>query len=261
MAALLLGPAIALLPLLAAQKKSAAKKKTPTVAQARQAQTGANKKLADARKALKAAEQKVVSTRNKVTKKHLSDSGLNEARAELSSAVTEYQEAKTALQQVIRERTDYVEAKSAAKEASAELRALSARLNMTAERKKAKRSELSAIVRKPIEIERESLAGNERLIAFERELKKATVAEQATRAQLGRLITNDATLKKAINAYGKAKDAAADAEKGLSEANRQVTTSTRVAAQQKRQQQSKNKNSKKNNRKKKGGKTSSKKKK
>lgn len=262
LAALLLGSALALLPLLAAQKKSDSKKKTPTVAQARQAHTSAMKKLADAQKALKVAEQKVVTTRTQVTKKHLSDSGLNKVRSALLIAAAEYKTAKSALQRVIRERTDYVEAKSAAKDASAELRALNSMKKMTAERKKAKRSELSAIVRQPIQIERESLAGNERLGALERELKLATAAEQATRAKLGRLTMNDASLKNAISAFGRAKDTVAAAEKGLSQARQQVASATRVVAEQKRQQQSQNKNStkKKNTRKKKGGKKSGKKK-
>lgn len=254
--ALLFGVAIALPPLWAAQKKSSAKNKAPTVAQARQAQTAATKKLADLRKALTTAEQKVVSTRAKVTKQHLSDSGLNKVRAAQLAAVAEYDEAKAALQRVIRERTDYVEAKSAAKDASAELRSLNTNKKMSAERKRVKRSELSAIVRQPIEIERESLAGNERLTVLESELKKAIGVEQATRAKLGRLIANDATLKKAINAYGKAKDAVAAAEKDLTKARQQVTSSTRIAAQQKKQQQAKIKNSnkKKGTRKKSGSK-------
>ena len=251
---MLLTPVMVLLPLVAAEKKNTGNKsKTPTVAETKKAQAAASKKVTEARKALKAAEQKVIATRTRVSKKHLSESGLNEARIALQRAVVEYKAAKEALQTVIRERTDYLEAKVAAKRASADLRALNSKAKMPADRKRAKRSELSTVVRRPLEIEKEALAGNERLSALGLELNKTTGAEQAARRLLARLIAGDAELKKAISNHGKAKETLADAEEELIKAQKQVAASTRAAAQAKRQQQTKNKqNHSKNSKRKKG---------
>ena len=140
---------------------------------------------------------------------------------------------------------------SAAREAGSKLRELNNRPKMSAERKQERRAELSAIVRRPVDIELAALGED---ATYERVAKEAVVAKSAAvkaHERYRRLVANDAELKSAADAVSKAREEVAAAEKKLQASNRDLQAAIRAEAQKKREAANKKKNQQ-NNRNKKG---------
>lgn len=244
-------------PVSAAQKATkqngkAGGKKAPTAAEARQSVVAANKKINEGGGELKAAEKKMTSASSAAARRAMDTSGLAKAVKELQAAQSEFAGIKSTLVKVVHERSDWLAATEAAREAGVKLRAL-ADQDLSADEKRSRRSELSAITRRPNEIENAELTGNGEYSAALKTFEKAAEAEKKARAQYAREISQDEEYKKAKAALDVAKKAIADGQKELTQAQRELTAAQRAeaqakqAAQAKQKQQAKKKNSPNNN--------------
>jgi hypothetical protein len=242
--ALLLLPILALGPIASgAQKKNANKKsgknKTLTKAAATKAQTAAKKRLRDAQTALRKAEKDFSSTRKTVSGKHLKATGVAGAQNGLKLAQANAVTIRKAVVNRLHERTDFISVSEDAKKAGVELRALSTRGKISAERKRERRAELSSVVRQPVLMEQEALADDPRYEQMMGELRKATTAQTQALEKYGRLVANDPAMKRVTKAYGDAKKELASATGEVQQATRQLQAAARAEAQQQRQEQAK----------------------
>jgi len=217
-------------------KNAQGKNKTPTRAEAQRDYNAAMNALREAQNALREAEKELENTRRRVTSRHLREAGVTAANARLKTAEATQAIIRKAVVNRIRERADHREATEAAHEAGRKLRELSRRDDLSAERKKELRAELSAIVRRPVEIEKAALAED---AGFQRAAKEAAAARSEAMAayeKYRRLVAGDAELKKAAKAVEDARGKVAEAEKNLQASNRQLQAAIRAEAQKNRQQ-------------------------
>ncbi len=271
-AALLLAPALVFGPLAYgappgkpnSQKKNLKKNqsKIPGKAEATKEQAAAKTRLRDAETALRQIEKEYAAARKKAAEKHLKASGVEAAQTKLKTAQATAATIRKAVTNRVRERTSYAEASDAARKAGVELRALNDRPKMSAELKAARRSELAAVIRVPVQLEQESLAAAPAYVEAAGELQAATAAEQAARQKYQRLLADDPGLKRIVGEHGAAKKKLTTASSELDRAARQLQAAIRAEAQAKREQQAKKSRPQKNKKKgKTSGKNNSKKKK
>lgn len=243
--------------LTAAQKKKSGKQKTPSSAEARQAIASANKQIKDAENGLQAMAKKADAAGTAAARRSLVSSGLADAEAALKRAQAEFAGVNSTLVRVIRERSDWLAASEEAKTAGEALRALSTS-EQDAAAKKARRAELSAIVRRPREIEERELAANaDHRLALDK-LNQAVAVERKARTRYARDLSQDAKFKAAKEELESARDKVTKGRRDLSAAQRDLAAAQRAEAQAKRadqakkQQQQKKKNNMQGKGKKKG---------
>ena len=234
-----------------ANNKKQQGRKALTKTQASRNHSAAMNALRNAQAAFRKHERDLEVARRKVQRKHLGASGITMANAKFKTAEAIRITIRKAVINRIKERTDYIEATVAAREAGSKLRELNNRPKMSAERKQERRAELSAIVRRPVDIELAALGED---ATYERVAKEAVVAKSAAvkaHERYRRLVANDAELKSAADAVSKAREEVAAAEKKLQASNRDLQAAIRAEAQKKREAANKKKNQQ-NNRNKKG---------
>lgn len=222
----------------AAQKKN----KTPSKAAASKALTTAKNDLRDAQSAYRKAERELAAARSAASAKHLKASGLTTAQNTARTAASNLTTIRKAVTHRVREGEDHIAATNAAKDAGVKLRQLNNRPKMSEDRKRQRRSELSAIIRRPVEMERAAIEADSMHARMEKEARDAGQAVAKAAAKYQKLLNNDATIKKATTAYNEAKSKLKKAEIKVANKNRELQTATRAEAQAKRQQAAKKRN-------------------
>ncbi|MGB0582817.1 MAG: hypothetical protein ACPGVU_24290, partial [Limisphaerales bacterium] len=135
----------------AAQKKN---NKQPNKTQATKNLNTAKSTLRDAQTAHRRAALALANARSAAITKHTKASGLTQAQQNASRAASNLGIIRQSVTERVRRSEDHIKASTAAKEAGENLRQLSKRSKMSEARKRERRAELSAIVRRPVEMER-----------------------------------------------------------------------------------------------------------
>lgn len=226
--------------LMGANASAAAAKGTPAqqtataktqLDEANKALTEAHKKHDTVEKGFKTAEDahkksaaKVQDARLAATREFGGKLGLGAAQATDAAARREADAAQTALIAEIKKQPDYLAATKEAGEASAKLRTVRDDTSLSDEQRQKKSSELSALIRRPAEIEKEKLASDPGLKKMLTQVAEAAAKLAAVRQEVQLAIAGDASVKAATDAAKKS-DTDFEKEKGdLAKVQKEVTT-------------------------------------
>lgn len=207
------------------------------VKQAHQKLDASRKELAQAQNAQEASTAKAQKALQSAVREHGAKLGLPQAVADMQSAQREADSIKSLIVTALKGEADYQRAAKAAGEASDQLKAVRDDASLSADERQRKSSQLSAVIRRPIEMERERLSADASYQAALRKYNDARKKGQRLEQRAQKEAEADPDVQKAEADAKKAQDEAKKTQKDISQRQKELAAAQSKAAQEQKQYQ------------------------